>query len=329
MPKCQVRIEIPGDEGFVRPGSELDVIVHVSCDSTMPCDGLSLTRRWRTHGIGNPERGSQRTVELFRGTWEPGEYAYPAKVPFPPRPTSYHGKSINLDWYLKAQASVPAKGEGEAEIMLLVVDPAPPKPYTAPDHWAPKPVKLTTNTGASVILSMLAVPVAFFLIFGAGPGGKLLLIPLAILLFVAHKSLKGAATALGEAALDVHPKVIQPGEELHVMLEFRPEMDLRIEHVRLTLAAEEKAISGSGTNTVTYRERIFDLEEVFGKNISVSPTEHFAEEVKFRLPVTAPCTMVADDNVTKTVLSLQIKPEGKNSLRYVRDIHVGLPDATT
>ena len=53
MSNCTLFIEVPGQEDSVAPGGELEVIVHVSCDKEIKCNGLSLTRGWKTHGQGN------------------------------------------------------------------------------------------------------------------------------------------------------------------------------------------------------------------------------------------------------------------------------------
>ncbi len=323
MAKCNLSIEIPGNEDFVAPGGELDVIVHVSCDSKTKCNGLSLTRGWRTHGRGNRVEGGKRMEELFRGTWEAGDYAYPTKVRFPRLPMSYHGKVINVDWYLKARADVPLAFDPKAEQMVLLVDPDPPAPYVPPEIWAPKPIKLSAGVSGSMIASMIAIPFVVVLLFASSPKWSVLLIPLAAYLIVGFRRGKAAVSAMGHVAIEVHPPAIKPGEEMHVMVEFHPEQAVQLEHMTVTLTASEEATSGSGTNTTTFREQVFQDSQVLGQAKQVSATDPVDVEAVFELPVTAPPSLDENDNKVTTTLKLEIQPSGQKPLSHEQVITVG------
>ena len=323
MSKCTLSIEVPGHEESVAPGDELQVIVHVSCDKTIKCNGLSLTRGWRTHGKGNRDQGGKRMEELFRGSWEPGEYSYPTTVTFPERPTSYHGTAINVDWYLEARADVPLAFDPKTELMVLVVDPTLPKPYTPPELWAPQPVKLASGASGCMILSFISMPFTVALMFLKGPSWGTLLIPAGIMAYTSIRKGKAAIQAVGQVAVEVYPSVIAPGEELHVMVEVHPEQSVQIEHITITLMAMESATSGSGTDTTTYREEVFKLEQVLGKDLQLSPTNRFDEEATFVLPITAPLSFEESDNEIITTLKLEVQPVDQKLVTYTEIIHVG------
>jgi hypothetical protein len=323
MAKCNLSIEVPGGEDFVAPGGDLDVIVHVSCDTETKCKGLSLTRGWRTHGRGNRQDGGKQMKEVFRGTWEPGEYAYPVKVPFPESPASYHGKVLNVDWYLQARADVPFAFDPKAEAMVLLVDPAPPRAYEPPDLWAPRPIKLKSSVGCSTIVAVIAMPLVVVKAFLSSPSWALFLLPLAAFVYFNLRKSKAATSAMGQVALELHPTSIKPGEELHMMIEFQPEVNIQLEHITATLSANEEATSGSGTDTTTYREEVFKLSQVLARDIEVSSTDRFEEEVAFELPVTAPPSFDKSDNKVTTMLKLEIQPVGGKLVTYHEVIHVG------
>ncbi|MFT5734661.1 MAG: hypothetical protein ACJA2W_003323 [Planctomycetota bacterium] len=322
MAKCTLRIELPGDRDFVQPGEELEAIVHVECDSKIKCNGLTLTRYWKTHGKGNGDDGDKRAVELFRGEWEAGSYEYPTTIRFPSEPTSYHGKAINIDWYLKAEADVPYAFDPSAEEMILLVDPRLAQPYVAPDAWAPQPVKMECSFGGCMIPSIVGLCIAVVLVATGYVLWAVLLAVLCAGLLLGSLRAGSALKAVGLVALEVHPSSVAPGGSFHVLLEVQPESSLMVEHIDLTVTAQEKATSGSGTNKTTHTESVFELKEALASNLKLDGTRPFEQEVSFELPVTAPATFESSDNEITTTLTLTIQPAGKLALTHTHQLQV-------
>ena len=323
MSKCKLSIELPGPDDFVPPGGELDVIVHVSCDRTMKCNGLHLGRSWRTHGLGNRPDGGSLVEELFSGTWEPGDYAYPTKVRFPEGPRSYHGLAINVDWYLEARADIPIGIDPTAERMVLMVDPAPPKPYTPPRVWAPQPIKLSTSASPWMIVAFMMIPVIFVLMLAFTPTLGLLLIPVVAYLILSFRSGNATVRSIGQVALELHPQTIAPGEELHAMLRLQPRKSVDIEHVTMNLRAMESTTNGSGTTSTYHREEAFLLEERVAGDLQLSGGDHLEEECTFKLPITAPESLDLRDNEITTRFKLEIQIVGQEIVAFDQPIHIG------
>ncbi|QDV05302.1 hypothetical protein Poly30_07980 [Planctomycetes bacterium Poly30] len=316
MAKCSLRIELPEARDFVEPGGQLDVIVHVDCDARTKCNGLTLTRLWRTHGMGNRDTGDKRVEELFRGEWEPGTYAYPATIEFPHGPTSYHGKAINIDWYLVAEADVPFAFDPKAEEMVLMADPRPPRGNAAPSIWAPGPVKMSTNLGGCLIPSYIGLGVAAVLLAtGTFALGAVLGVVSAWLLL---GSLRAGSTvkALGHVAMEIHPSEVAPGEAFHVMLELKPGSSVELNLIKLTLTSTERATSGSGTTAKVHKQVAFHIEEVVAEDLRLVASDRFDQETTFQLPVTAPVSFKASNNEIKTTLTLSIHPAKKTPVTH-------------
>lgn len=323
MSKCQISIELSGPEDFARPGGELEVIVHVSCNSVVKCNGLSLTRSWRTHGLGNPDQGGKEAEKLFSGTWEAGEYAYPTTVRFPETPTSYHGEAINVDWYLEAQANLPQAINRNVEQMVLVTDPDAPEPYTPPNVWAPQPVKLSAGIGSGMMLALVLIPVVFILMLVFTPKLGGLLVPLVLYLAFSFHKRRAATQAVGQVSLELYPRATVPGGEVHVMLEIKPERSIAIEHVTVQLLATESTTSGSGTTATSRRDQAFLLEERVASGVQLSGTNHLEEEVTFHLPVKAPTSFEAEHNEITTKVRVEIQPVGQALVSFDQNVRVG------
>ncbi len=325
MPNCTLKIELAGDQDFAEPGGELDVIVHVECDQKTKCKGLTLKRYWCTHGKGNRAEGGKRVEELFRGEWEPGTYSYPTTIAFPKGPTSYHGKAINVDWYLEARADVPFSFDPKAERMVLIVDGSAPRPYVAPDVWAPVPIKMKAGMAGCMIPSFIGLAIAGYLLYADHPIWAGILALLSVSLFAGAVKARAAVKAVGSVALELHPTGVAPGETFHAMLELQPNTPIEFKSITMEVATTEEATSGSGTNTTTETEEVFQRVEEVATNLQLDGLDPFEHEASFKLPVTVPVSLDVSDNEISTVFTLRLEPVNKPELTYTKVVPVQSP----
>jgi len=125
MAKCDLTIEIDDNRTTYLPGDQVSGSVVVVTDGDIKCDDLSIELNWATHGKGNTARGSDPSQTLFTGNWSSGVVQrYPFSFTLPDGPVTYHGKYLNVGWFVRARADVPWKIDPKAEAEIaLVPDP--------------------------------------------------------------------------------------------------------------------------------------------------------------------------------------------------------------
>lgn len=328
MAKCTLSVEIENPREQYVPGDVIDVIVHVETTDSVKCSALTLEFGWETHGTGNCDSDEFETQTLFDGQWSPGdELGYRAQVTVPrfsqARPASYHGRHINVDWHLRARADIPWAFDPKAEARIfLAPDAGTVPPYERPSLWPTEPVKLAGNSGCLIVLTVIAFVAGGFLVMhkpwiGAAcfAGG----------LFAAIFTWKEneLRKRIGDVGFGFAPDRPAIGGELHAFAEIAPPGRLDIESVTMTLAAEEVAVSGSGTQRTTHRHKAFEQAVVQAEHQTVSAGDTLELDFSFELPVDLPPSFEGDDNSIEWTLDLDVKAMGAKELTATKELTVG------
>jgi hypothetical protein len=175
MATCALRIVLDNPDHGYLPGEPVRGSVEVRVDQNTG-GRLTLTRLWRTQGLGNPEKGGDRALHLFGGDLSAGNPTTHAfEFPAPDGPFTYHGTNLHLTWMLVAHAKTERAKDASVAREFRVVPPPAGQPES--DRPAqPLPVKAplsTTYAGGcrfwlgTMLLLGVGVPVLLFGAFAA------------------------------------------------------------------------------------------------------------------------------------------------------------------
>ena len=118
MSKCDLKLTIFDREDHYQFGDTVNGEVEVDVNKDCNCNGIDLVLLYRAHGRGNRFEKKTTSLRLFQGRLVAGarkRFSFEAKLDS--GPVTYHGKYLNVDWYVRAQADIPwaidPKGEGD------------------------------------------------------------------------------------------------------------------------------------------------------------------------------------------------------------------------
>lgn len=292
-PNCTISIELDRHTRRYQPGERITGKVRVRADGDVKCDGLSLVRQWRTHGKGNRASGPESSIQLFTGQWRAGTYTYDFDLPCPDQPPTYHGRILNVEWYLDVRADVPWAIDAKASTDIFVELPA----GTQPSVDSPG---MQGKTGGQAMIGMLfMIPFALvgvgMLGFGVADDDLGLIafggVWLGILALMFMLVLKRVLARRAFSAIETHIARDGSGE---LLIRHRHDTAKLVQELSFKLVVEEVVVRGSGTDKTTYRETVHsDL-----RKIHVGRTG--AHECELRLPMPSPqhvgWSFVASDN---------------------------------
>jgi hypothetical protein len=280
LSKCDLEILLDRPDRAYRPGATIRGMVGVTVNKDCTCNGLTLTREWRTHGRGNRSRGGKEADVLFEGEWKAGEqHVHPFEIEVPDGPLTYHGHHLNVDWYLDARADIPWALDPKASEEFVVLPGQRP-----PRHRGPLFVPGRHNTGQGVAGAVFGMAFAGFgsvFLFGmscvlcsgeVGGSDALFMLPffliplvfVAVGVGIAFSSVRNrlAARRLGEVEVSLTPEVVTGGEVVQVEVRFTPRASFTLHGATAELKAREEVVSGSGTNKRTHTHGIFERTRV-------------------------------------------------------------------
>ena len=254
--KCDLSIELERPDRRYAPGDRITGLVRVSVDAQTKCDALTLTRQWRTHGKGNRASGPEDAISLFSGEWKPGTYTYAFDVACPEGPPTYHGRILNVDWYLDARADVPWAIDAKTSTDVFVE----PRPGVETEINVIRAAASSAMVGLIFGLFMIPFVLVGLGVLGAGlvegdvaliGFGAFWLVILSgfIALIVKQRLARQAFKRLDTALERVAP------DRVAVVVDYAS--DKVINAVLAKLVVMEVVVRGSGTDKTTYRETIY------------------------------------------------------------------------
>ncbi len=327
MAKCDIKISLDKTDLTYETHDRVKCRFQVTVDKPVKCKGFIASILWRTHGKGNRNQKEMQETVLFEGNWEVGSYDYEHTFIIVDGPTTYHGKIVNVDWYIKATVDIPWAFDPKEEVDFIVR--RRDKDRTSP-HDAKELEFTGQKNGVELAKEFSGKMYKAYLGFAgvACLGGIYLLVSgviqnldiekiiwgLGLLLMAygfAWNPLKKAIAEnkFGSIDFEIENATLYPGENCRVSFRFVAKRDILINGLALRLVGVETATSGSGTNETTYHEPLFtDKIDLDVPNIARAgrAVESSAE---IAIPEAAPATFLASDNSVTWTLKAALDVE--------------------
>ncbi len=323
MSKCDLEIILERPDRTYQPGDTVRGMVGVTVNADCTCNGLTLTREWRTHGSGNKARGDSASEVLFKGAWTAGEqHVHPFEFRLPQGPLTYHGHHLNVDWYLRASADIPWAFDPKHEEEIIVAGTPERLPRGAlakvgdagdrtmsgvvqlgvggvlvavASGFAIAGVGLTATNGLFGML-FLALPVLFWLVgFGV---------------FVSGVRKVVAGRIYGGVQVEVSPVEARGGDTVAVRVAFTPRRQVTLIRAVARLKAVERCVSGSGTNSRTHTRTVHESEVVLRGAGPLLPGVPVEIHGAVTLPKKVAPSFVASDNALQWTVEILLDGEG-------------------
>ncbi|NRB37965.1 MAG: hypothetical protein HRU20_05785 [Pseudomonadales bacterium] len=314
MAKCELDILLKGDQQRYRIGDKVSGQLKVLIDKSCQCDDIFIEKFWQTHGRGNKDKGGVEKLSLFQGQLEPGEYYYAFEFIVESEPLTYHGKIINIDWYLQARADIPWKLDPKTKRDILVEAHPTIKTKISPveptlDFSVGEASEAAINAFDAIKLKFIIPFIFLFTLIPAfmmpdkwREGDIFGLLFLSLFMFgpwvLAFKILKPmiAQKKLGKVSIELIDKTYSAGEELSLTVAFNPSQELMINGIKARLLLREIAVSGSGTNRSTHRHEYLIEEKILSTQEMFNPGSAYKQSVSFVLPENMMHSFYAGDN---------------------------------
>jgi len=306
MVRCDLSVHFDRESRVYFPGETVHGFVQVEVDGEVRCEDLTIETFWRTHGRGNTDEGEKRAWSLSQGeNWFPGdEIRLPFEFQVLGRPVSYHGKLVNVDWYVRARADIPWKLDPKAEEDFLV-DPHPvdaPRPEELEWREGARPEGTATPRQTAVIAAVFFAVGCVVLYMGMRDGGLMVKCVGGAFMFfsslIAISSVRGliAARKLGTVRVEFRPLRTCPGGRVLCRVRFQVLGGVQLRGVHAELRCIEQAVSGAGTDRHTYTEELYASEEDWSGPEFLTPGEEFEASGEFLIPADADYSFRADNN---------------------------------
>ncbi len=349
MSKCDLKIVLNNPDRTCAAGERVEGAVEVDVRSDCECRHLTLHHEWRTSGKGGADSGGEQDLSLFSGTWTAGEHAsYPFEFIAPRRPLTYHGKILSVDWYLRAHAELAHGTEVKSEEKFTLI---PGKAHEEEYHAsAPKPgdrltVMKVEKMGAGFdlwggilffFLGLAACGWLVWKIFGKamrpyyrGAWGDYVFLGFGAV-FSGYAAYAGArmlletlgtnltSRKLGRIEVELHPRLIRPGETLTCKIHFRPLSSAELSLAAVRLRGQEYAYK----KRTSYQHDVFDGRSVFASRRTLAAGEDVLLEGAIELPPDAPYTLKLGLNEVHWWAVVELKVGHWPNWSHDFDIHV-------
>ncbi len=325
MAKCELTITIDKPDRTVAPGERITGIVQVRADADVPCNGLTVTREWSTHGKGNRCTGGSETLTLFKGAWSADEaVTYEWAFDVPAGPVTYHGHFLNVDWYIRARADVPWAIDAKAEEEFIVV-PGRAEMQLGPEHKAPdaaKPGQASPGCAFAVGMVFLLVGLAIFIVglvvLNQQTCGGLITLVFGFVFgliggAVAYGAIRNtlAQRTLGAVDVGFSSRAVRKGDALGVSAKFTPRAAADVTRVTARLIGRERVISGSGTNKTTHTHGLHEQTVEVSGATRLVPGQPVELTASLPVPVNAAPTFAASENYLEWLVTVHFDLPGR------------------
>lgn len=318
MAKARVEVRLERADRTWKAGETIRGEVYVRPEDDLNTREVTLTKQWRTHGRGNPQKGPETRLVLHQGPLSAGqEYHWPFELPTEPAPITYRGTLLNLDWYLTANLDVPWAFDPSSTVDVILV------------HGGEGAAYRTVSSGSGTIVlaksgSFLAVGVLGGLtgLTAAGSGlawlvgGALVAIAVpaafAFLFFtfflIAVRDWR-TATRLGQPVVTVEPTTCRAGAAIAVRLVAHPPRPVDLDGASVLLRLVENVTSGSGTNRHSARNEMNVLKKEVPVPVGLSSST-LELDTTIDVPAGAPATLEVPDNHLRWFVRIELRLSG-------------------
>jgi len=324
---CNLRLDI--EDTGVGDSEPLRGMVSVEVENEVDCDGLTITRHWRSEGAGITDEGGRAEQTLFEGTWKPGEtHEYSFAMELPPGPYTDEGEIVSLKWHLIAEADIPWAIDPSAETSFRL-EPGGRDRYIAGESPAsiidPRQPDAETAASFSVLACWVSIGMGGVLFVAAfvalGPAVDGLLAPTVFglsSLMLVGLGLKArslgmqnarAEHILGDVEFDTSTQRIEAGETLTVDVDIRPPESVELEELTFGIGARERARRTSddmvGKRHRRYHERLSPDQSL---PTTLSPGQWHTFSTDIEVPDDAGYTYQTENNSLEWLAGVEIEP---------------------
>jgi len=320
MAKATLDIELDEPGRTYGPREVLRGSVHARVEKAMRCDALELSFTLVTssehHTSKNRKR--KRTVQLFTGDWEPGEYSYPFEIAGPRWPPNYEGALNQWQWMLTATADIPMAID--VEQMLPIDVKLPPSDGVAVVHKNPGNTALVAGNQRAVRIGAAFVAVGMGLCgIGVGVSDDQLIgagISVAVIAaFVAlFKYLKTRDIGAPQLVVEqTHDGEQTEAGALKCALWIKPEA--RIADVTCNFVVYERLVVSSGGSSATRNRKTYE-NEIYGAPVALKLVEQGLYRGELALPAPDALPHTIQEGGTTIGWSIKTVLKHENGVEY-------------
>lgn len=298
-------IEFDDDQRRFEPGDKIVGTVFVRTDGARDDARISLSREWRTSGRAQPRSGGRDEILLFEGDWDADStYEYPFIFHVPPGPYTFHGRLVQVDWFLCAVAEIDGAKADASEEEFAVEASGKEREFIIGDTTSSEGAGAGGLSGAQRILWVLGTILLTLV-------GLWLLYPnVAALPEASWATLLASIGSLGLAFWSAHALYrqgrtdddsemiepsdedyqVEPGDHVSFLVELQPNFKRAPKGITAFLKGFEHIVFHDGENTHA------DVHRFHEEAISIQPLDEGALErgqkssfrVSLRMPPDAP-----------------------------------------
>lgn len=318
MSKCKIRIVLERENAIYRPGETVIGVVHVSVDEAVECEGVTLSRFWKTHGRGNRDKGSVKEDILFVGKLTPGDHLFDFAFAVEDGPFSYHGEVLNIDWYVKAHVDIPWAGDPEFETEFIIERNTKVAHVDTVNSFE-QGITLVSPIGLKRVIWLGALTCAFvsvnsYMLYSQWVSERSLkaffggILFFGIYAFFLFWVIKGpiAQFKTGIVKVGLSHRRMRPGQSGQVELSLKPRGRVMINRVSAILIGCERVESGSGSRRTTHSHTFYQESFDFPFSENISAGTRISERIQFQIPADAPLTFSATDNAIEWRIQMLI-----------------------
>lgn len=320
MPDCELSIEFDEASRVYKAGQMVTGRVIVQADEDVTCNGLDVLCGWETHGKGDKDKGLKDKQTVFTGVWTRGQrFEYSFGFELPPGPVSYHGELVNVDWYIQARADVPWAFDPKCEEDFLVeVATDPTKPVHVPEY-NPGQSNQTKNAGpiTLLIIALMTWGVSggcaywwytsgdcFPIVFGGAAG------LFALIVTVGGINAMILKRHVGNIVVALEPPWAGPGQTTTCLITLRPNKPTVLNGVKATLTGSERATYSQGTDRVTARHELYEIEIDLHGPADLKAGQLFEVQGEIAVPPDASYSFNGDNNSVAWLVDVDIDIKG-------------------
>lgn len=302
MPKCDLNIVLDEPDLMHPGGGIITGTVEVTVNSDVHCKGLELKTSWTTHGRGNVSSGEGDPTTIFEGEWRQGyQNEYRFELPIPDWPPTYHGRYLNVDHFIEARAKLPWARDPKVSAPFQVTATRFEQEWT----------KSTEHKSNSSCLGLIAAAVAIYLFIDSGFDffgtyawfvGALGIIAAGY--FVIFHLLPKWALGTVDAALN--SETVSAGEAIEGHLTITPKKSVKIGGIEMVITAEERCVSGSGSNRRTHSHTLLEETEKLSESTTLISRHQNQIPLLFEVPADAAPTLELNDNEIAWTVDLRV-----------------------
>jgi hypothetical protein len=361
MSKYQFDIKFDKADPTYRFGELITGRVLLEAENKLDLHGIKLEYGWRTHGKGNVDKGDIEKLDLNQGEIHlaAGEQE---EIPFefiaPNGPVSYHGKNLNVDWYITAHLIFPWRDSRQEQDFLLIGSGSPEMinlgkrtilqadlpPRTSlrqpisktvaaaiPDERAQKIFSPNYKFALITALVLGAVSMLYFVhetVWELIP--VFIIFVLSFLIFSSIYQPISSLLSKRKFSIDefmVEPKILYQGETVTCHLQLRMKSTVYVEQIAAMISADEKTTKGGGTQSTSYEHNAY--LQSFVKQYSDRFEAGRWIDFECDLPTTLDAPATFGSNNSSVSWTVKVKVIFKRWLAWQKDVQITVLPAPT